>query len=100
MEKGPDKPAGARQETGQEAKRAATREDDPKDKTALSITARISMAETITGRFAHLEFVSYKDHEAVNCTERCIRMGCEYDSLDRVVKTSVMGILISTRPAR
>eukprot|EP00903_Cladosiphon_okamuranus_P010700 g10113.t1 len=94
VEKGPENPADAGQGTGREGKGDATEEDGPKTKTALSVTARVSMAETITGRFATLGFKSYKDFDEVRTAEGRRRMVCEYESLDRLVKEPTVDILI------
>lgn len=94
VEKGPEIPAEAGQEAGQGAKGKAKLKDDPAEKTSLSITSRVSMAETITGRMADLGFVSYRDFDAVRTAEGRRRMVCEYESLDRLVKEPVVDILI------
>lgn len=94
MEKDPEKQVEAGQETGQEAVREAVREEDSAEKTVLSVTARESMAETITGRMAHLGFVSYKNHEAISTAKGRGRIVCKYsyESLDRLVKEPVVDI--------
>lgn len=60
----------------------------------ISVTARVSMAETITGRMAHLGLISYKDFDASRTAEGRRPMVCEYESLDRLVKEPVVDILI------
>ena len=94
VEQGPEKPVEAGQEAVQESDQEAVQEAGPETKTALSVACRISMAETITGRMAHLGFVSYKDHEAVATAKGRRRMVCEYESLDRLVKEPAVDILI------